>query len=78
MLKKFETKEGREKHKMRAKIVECIFGDIKQNIGLREFLTRGLKDVKTEFNLACITHNLKRIWSFIRDTKLNLRSAYHC
>jgi transposase len=77
MSRKFETTEGREKYKTRAKIVECIFGDVKQNIGLREFLTRGVKGVKTEFNLACIAHNLKRIWSFIRNTNLDLRSVYY-
>lgn len=73
MSKKFETMEGREKYKTRAKIVECIFGDVKQNMGFREFLTRGVKGVKTEFDLACIAHNLKRIWSFIRNTNINPR-----
>ncbi|VUT28145.1 MAG: hypothetical protein SYNGOMJ08_00707 [Candidatus Syntrophoarchaeum sp. GoM_oil] len=39
-----------------------MFGHVKQNIGLREFLTRGLSGVRAEFGLACIAHNLKRIW----------------
>jgi len=46
---------------VRAKTVERVFGHIKQNIGLREFLTRGLGGVRAEFSLACIAHNLKRI-----------------
>ena len=47
---------------LRSKTVERVFGHIKQNIGLREFLTRGLEGVRAEFSLACIAHNLKRIW----------------
>ncbi|MBU1854600.1 MAG: transposase, partial [Nanoarchaeota archaeon] len=35
---------------------------IKQNLGFREFLLRGLDKVKVEFNLACIAHNLQKIW----------------
>ena len=42
--------------------MERVFGHIKQNLGLREFLTRGLNGVRAEFGLACIAHNLKRIW----------------
>ena len=54
---------------MRAKTVERLFGHIKQNIGLREFLTRGLQGVRAEFSLACIAHNLKRIWTIKSQTK---------
>jgi len=28
----------------------------------REFLTRGLENVRTEYNLVCSAHNLKIIW----------------
>jgi hypothetical protein len=28
----------------------------------REFLTRGLESVRTEYNLVCSAHNLKIIW----------------
>ncbi|MBU1603837.1 MAG: transposase, partial [Nanoarchaeota archaeon] len=30
--------------------------------GFREFLLRGLEKVKIEMNLACIAHNLQKIW----------------
>ena len=62
MAEKMESPEGREVYRVRAKTVERVFGHIKQNIGLREFLTRGLSGVRAEFSLACIAHNLKRIW----------------
>jgi hypothetical protein len=54
---------------VRAKTVERLFGHVKQNIGLREFLTRGLQGVRAEFSLACIAHNLKRIWTIKSQTK---------
>jgi transposase len=62
MAEKMESPEGQEIYRVRAKTVERVFGYIKQNIGLREFLTRGLRGVRAEFSLACIAHNLKRIW----------------
>lgn len=72
MAKKFETDDGKEKYKTRAMIAEHPFGDIKQNMGFREFLTRGVNNVKTEFNLACIAYNLKRIWNFLTEKSLNI------
>ena len=67
MKNKMNTECGQEKYKIRSKIVEHPFGDIKENIGFRGFLTRGKSNVKTEFKLACIAHNIKRIASFIRE-----------
>jgi hypothetical protein len=62
MVEKMESPDGLEVYRVRAKTVERVFGHIKQNIGLRGFLTRGLGGVRAEFSLACIAHNLKRIW----------------
>ena len=56
-------RSSRKIYRVRAKTVERLFGHVKQNIGLREFLTRGLQGVRAEFSLACIAHNLKRIWT---------------
>lgn len=64
MAQKMRSSAGKEKYKLR-KQVETPFGDVKQNLGLREFLTRGIKPVKTEFKLACTAHNLKRIWNYL-------------
>jgi len=62
-------RSSRKIYRVRAKTVERLFGHIKQNIGLREFLTRGLQGVRAEFSLACIAHNLKRIWTIKSQTK---------
>ena len=54
--------QGKEEYKKRKKTVDWPFGNIKQNLGLREFLTKGVKNVKNEFNLVCISHNLTVLW----------------
>ena len=35
---------------------------LKENLGFRGFLLRGMKSAKIELNLACIAHNLQKIW----------------
>ena len=65
MADKMQSREGALIYQTRKKVVECIFGHLKRNLGFREFLLRGLNGVKIEFNLACIASNLKRIWNFL-------------
>ncbi len=72
MKEKMSTEEAKEKYKIRGMIAEKPFGDIKENQGMRTFLTRGVDKVKIESDLACLAHNLKRIWSFIRNGKFSL------
>jgi transposase len=62
-------RSSRKIYRVRAKTVERLFGHVKQNIGLRVFLTRSLQGVRAEFSLAGIAHNLKRIWTI--DKKSN-------
>lgn len=62
MSEKMITSRGKETYKLRAITVEPVFGDIKENKGMRAFLTRHIKNVKTEFNLVCTASNLKKIW----------------
>ena len=66
---KMRTAAARAIYKIRQQTVEPVFGDIKGNKGIREFLTRGIQSVRTEFNLACTARNIKRIWSTLRDKK---------
>ncbi|HZX12300.1 MAG TPA: transposase, partial [Candidatus Nanoarchaeia archaeon] len=42
--------------------VEPVIGNIKQNLGFREFLLRGLQGTRIEMNLVSIAHNLGKIW----------------
>ncbi len=73
MKQKMDTELGRTKYKNRGKNVEHPFGDIKGNMKLRSFLTCGKTGVKTEFKLACIAHNIKRIGTFIRKEYTNIK-----
>lgn len=65
MKAKMDTGEGKEVYKQRGRWAEWPFGNIKQNLGFREFLTRGLKSAKNEYNLVCTSHNLRIIWNKI-------------
>jgi transposase len=62
MRAKMRSKAGKEAYKMRKETVEWPFGNIKQNMKFREFMTRGIEKVKIEYNLVCTAHNLKVIW----------------
>lgn len=62
MKEKMETEEGRKVYGMRKISIEPVYGNLKQNLGFREFLLRGLERVKIELNLVCIAHNLQKIW----------------
>jgi transposase len=63
MRRKLQTKRGRAVYCMRKAIVEPVFGQIKQGRGFRQFLLRGLDNVKGEWSLICTTHNLLKLWS---------------
>ena len=62
MKEKLNTEKGRKIYNVRKYIVEPVIGNIKYNLGLDEFSLRGLNSVRLELNLACIVHNLKKIW----------------
>ena len=55
--------------------VEPVIGNIKFNLGYRYFLLRGLHNVKGEFNLMCIAHNLKKIASFLTKSGTDIALA---
>jgi len=62
MAHKLRTPQGRKVYARRKCIVEPVFGQIKHVRGFRRFLLRGLKKVRAEWNLICLTHNLLKIW----------------
>lgn len=69
MRKKLDTPEGKLIYQRRKAIVEPVFGNIKHNLGFREFLLRNLNKVKAEFLLIAIAHNLLKIAKFIKKQK---------
>jgi transposase len=62
MKEKMGTKEAKKVYATRKITVEPVYGNIKQNLGFREFLLRGLEAVKIEMNLVSIAHNLLKIF----------------
>lgn len=64
MAHKLRTPAGRACYAQRKQIVEPVFGQIKQGRGFRQFLLRGLRKVQGEWTLACLTHNLLKIWRY--------------
>ena len=62
MAAKMRSEAGKEAYKKRKETVEWPFGNIKQNLKFREFLTRGTEKVRIEHNLVCTAHNLKIMW----------------
>ena len=53
--------EGRKVYNQRPRIAETTFGFIKAVMGIRQFLLRGLKKVKTEWLWACTAFNLGKL-----------------
>ncbi|KAF5412276.1 MAG: hypothetical protein C5S38_08540 [Candidatus Methanophagaceae archaeon] len=63
MAAKMQSEAGKEEYKKRKATVEWPFGNIKYNMKFREFLTRGIANVRNEFNLVCTAHNMKVMWA---------------
>lgn len=56
-----KSKAGRARYALRKQTVEPVFGVIKSAMGFRQFLLRGLENVRNEWTLACLAWNLKRM-----------------
>ncbi|MBK9168189.1 MAG: transposase [Bryobacterales bacterium] len=57
-----KTDEARATYKRRKTIVEPVFGQIKQQRGIREFRLRRFEKTKAEWLLICLTHNLLKLY----------------
>lgn len=61
MKKALETERGRDLYRLRKQSVEPVFGIMKQALGFRQFLLRGLDKVNLEWQLIACAYNLKRL-----------------
>ena len=53
-------------YRLRKQLPEPVFGQIKQALGFRQFLLRGIEKVRAEWALVCTAHNLRKLaqrWS---------------
>ena len=61
MARKLATRAGARVYARRKAIVEPVFGLLKEVLGFRRFLQRGLEKVRNEFTLECLAHNLRKL-----------------
>lgn len=61
MKHRLKTPTGKALYALRKSTVEPVFGIIKQVLGFRQFLLRGLDAVEKEWNLVCMAWNLRRM-----------------
>lgn len=63
MQQELHSEAGKRLYARRKHTVEPVFGIIKEVMGLRQFLLRGLHNVTLEWELLCTAYNLKRLWA---------------
>ena len=61
MKEKMETEENRALYRLRKQTVEPVFGIVKEAMGFRRFLLRGLTKVEGEWALVTLAYNFKRL-----------------
>jgi len=64
MRAKLRSEAGSALYRMRKAIVEPVFGQIKSVRGIRRFVVRGLANVRAEFQLIALTHNVLKLFRF--------------
>jgi len=64
MAHRLKTPEGRALYALRKHTPEPVFGIIKSALGFRQFLLRGLDNVRGEWNLVTMAYNVKRLFAF--------------
>ena len=62
MRRMLTTKRGRRLYEHRHWMIEPVFGDIKENRGVRRFQQRGYQACASEWKLITTTHNLRKLY----------------
>jgi hypothetical protein len=75
MARKLRSKKGSKIYAQRKAIVEPVNGQIKEGRGLRRFLLRGLEKVEGEWHLIAATHNLLKLFRYMRSQQPVLMAA---
>ena len=64
MARKLRTQRGRRIYAKRKRIVEPVFGQIKECRGFRRFSLRGQNKVSGEWDLVAMFHNLLKLYRY--------------
>src|SRR4051812_28866244 len=59
---RLKTPEGKKRYALRKQTPEPVFGIIKSVLGFRQFLLRGLDNVRGEWSLVTLAWNMKRMF----------------
>jgi transposase len=59
---RLKTSEGKKRYALRKQTPEPVFGIIKSVLGFRQFLLRGLDNVRGEWSLVTMAWNMKRMF----------------
>ena len=65
---RLKSDRGRGLYRLRQQTVEPVFGIIKQVVGFRRFMLRGIEKVSLEWELVCLAYNCKRLHRLIQAT----------
>ena len=63
MAHRLKTPEGKKLYALRKQTPEPVFGIIKSALGFRQFLLRGLDNVRGEWSLVTMAWNMKRMFA---------------
>ena len=63
------TERARSLYARRKGLIEPIFGILKEQLGARRFLLRGLENVRAEFTLLATAFNLRVLWRIFADKR---------
>jgi transposase len=63
MAHRLKTSEGKKLYALRKQTPEPVFGILKSVIGFRQFLLRGIDNVRGEWRLVTVAWNLKRMFA---------------
>lgn len=69
MKARMKTLEGRKIFSRRKCTIEPVFGIIKNVMGFRQFLLRGIASVRSEWKLVCLAFNIKRLHKLMAGTE---------
>lgn len=61
MIEKFDSAKGRHLYSRRMGLIEPVFANIRNTLGLNKFTLRGKKKVDTQWKLFCVVHNIGKI-----------------
>ena len=70
------TSEAKEAHRFRKRLVEPVFGIIKEQQGARRFLLRGLANVTAEWTMLVTAFNLRTLWR-VWSVSRSLNHQFH-